>query len=127
MDKKVNLKDLQELARKFRDDRDWKQFHTPKNLALDVMVEAAELGELFLWSKTEEETQEELRKNKQNAANEAADVLFALLCFVNASDIDLEKAFFEKHKKVAAKYPVETCKGRSDKYTAYQQCKSKKD
>jgi NTP pyrophosphatase (non-canonical NTP hydrolase) len=105
----MKIKELQKLIASFRDERDWRQFHTPKNLAVSISIEAAELLEHFQWS--------DKCKNKKEIAYEMADVLAYLLLLADECDIDLEKAFLEKMKINEKKYPIEKSKGKSTKYT----------
>jgi len=108
----VNLKELQKVIVKFRDEREWKKFHTPKNIAVSIAVESAELLEHFQWS--------EECKDKKEISYEMADVLAYLLLLADECGIDLEKAFLEKMEINAKKYPAELVKGRSEKYTSYE-------
>jgi len=102
--------------RKFRDERDWLQFHNPKNLAISISIEAAELLELFQW-KTGEESSRHAAQNVEKVSDEMADVAIYLLELADVLGIDLAKAIDAKLEKNAAKYPVEKSKGRSTKYT----------
>lgn len=112
------FKKLQERVVRFRDKRDWKQFHKPKDTALSLLLEAAELLELFQW-KTEEETVKHLktRKGKQGLSEELSDVLYWVLLMAHDYDIDLEDAFEKKMRKNEKKYPVKKAKGSAKKYT----------
>ena len=114
--KERSLKDLHAKAKQFVKERDWEQFHSPKNLAMNISIEAAELMELFLWCKSED-SQKAYKEKEQDVKDEIADVLLSILCFCNATGIDLEQAFLSKLKRAAQKYPVEKCKGKSTKYT----------
>ena len=98
---------------KFRDERNWKQFHDPKNLAAALGIEAAELNEVFLWKTTEESREVELAKVKE----ELADVLAYALLLANEFGLDPEQIVMEKVKQNALKYPVEKAKGVATKYT----------
>ena len=98
---------------KFRDERNWKQFHDPKNLAAALGIEAAELNEVFLWKTTEESREVELAKVKE----ELADVLAYALLLANEFGLDPEQIVLEKVKQNALKYPVEKAKGVATKYT----------
>lgn len=98
---------------KFRDERNWKQFHDPKNLAAALGIEAAELNEVFLWKTTEESRDVELAKVKE----ELADVLAYALLLANEFGLDPEQIVLEKVKQNALKYPVEKAKGVATKYT----------
>lgn len=102
--------------RKFRDERDWKQFHDPKNLAVSISIEAAELLELFQW-KTGDEATRYATQNKDRVAEEMADVAIYLLELADVAGIDLTRAIEAKLEKNAAKYPVEKARGVSTKYT----------
>jgi dCTP diphosphatase len=102
----------QEIARFIRE-RDWEQFHDPKNLSIAIATEAGELMEHFRWIKND--PSRELVKDpkaKAEIAEEVADVLAFLLSFANSVDIDLASALRAKMAKNAAKYPAEQFKGR---------------
>ncbi|MDQ5981463.1 MAG: hypothetical protein QG570_210 [Patescibacteria group bacterium] len=101
---------------KFRDDRDWKQFHNPKDSAVGLMLEAAEVMEHFQW-KNEAEMLEHVKTHKTEIGEELADVLYWLLLMSHVFDIDLEKAFIDKLEKNDKKYPVEKSKGKHTKYS----------
>ena len=98
---------------KFRDDRDWKQFHDPKNLATALSIEAAELNEVFLWKTTEESREVDLERVKE----ELADVFAYGLLLANEFGLDPDEIVLEKVKKNAAKYPVDKAKGVATKYS----------
>lgn len=99
--------------------RDWEKFHTPKNLAMALTVEAAELMEIFQWLESQD-TFQGLPPNKQIAVeHEVADVFIYLLRFCSVSGIDLISAAEEKLKHNAEKYPADLVKGQSKKYTEY--------
>lgn len=101
---------------KLRDERDWKQFHNPKDLALTLTLEATEVLEHFQW-KTNEESFDHIKKNKQKVAHELADVLYSVLLMANDFDIDLAESFLEKIEEISKKYPVEKSRGNHKKYT----------
>jgi len=113
--------DLSELKRRviaFRDERDWKKYHNPKDLALSINIEAGELAEIFQW-KTNEEVKEAL-KNPQKLGelkHELADIVIYCLDMAEETGVDLEKAILEKLEHNAKKYPVEKAKGSAKKYT----------
>lgn len=111
----MTLKELTDLCIAFRDEREWKQFHTPKDLAINLAIEVGELLELMQW-KREGELGAHLAKHRQELADELADVLHSVLLLAEDQGIDLGEAFVEKMKKNAAKYPVEKAKGKSTKY-----------
>ena len=103
----------------FRRERDWEQFHTPKELAISLSIEASELLEWFQW-KNDEEIQQKLNSNKrEDLEDEVADVVAYLTYLCHDVGIDINKAVEAKIKKNAEKYPIEKVKGRSDKYTEY--------
>jgi dCTP diphosphatase len=115
MSKSPTLTELTRLVIDFREARDWKQFHTPKDLALNLAIEAAEVMQLVQW-KTGKELDEHLQRHKQDLADELSDVLHTILLMADEHQIDLADAFVRKMKKNAAKYPVEKARGRSTKY-----------
>lgn len=106
---------IKDIILKFRDDRDWEQFHNPKDLATAMCIEASELEELFLWKSQEESY--EIWKNDPKVKEEFADVFNYLVLFAEACRIDVEEAVLSKIEKNNQKYPVEKAKGKSDKYT----------
>ena len=97
----------------FRDDRDWKQFHTPKDLAISMNLEAAELLELFQWSGADLEC----AGNRDKLKEELADVLSYCILMADVCGFDLDTIMNEKISKNEAKYPVEKAYGKADKYT----------
>lgn len=111
------LSELLAIAAKFRDDRDWAQFHTPKDLAANLCIEAAELLELTQWRSGESLTAHlKAPAMREAIEDELSDVLLTLLLFAHDQQIDLAGSFARKMKKNEAKYPVEKAKGRSEKY-----------
>jgi len=113
----MTLKELQQKVARFRDERDWEQFHNPKDLATALSVEVAELQELFLWKK-DEQVEETMNDpiTRQKVQEELADILSFLLSFSDVQNIDLEKALLAKLKVNEKKYPVEKAKGTARKY-----------
>ena len=109
---------LLELLRKFRDDRDWKQFHNPKDLAAAIAIEAGELQEHFLW-KTREEVAADLSVagRRQAVVVELADVLFCSLLLADCLGVDIDEAVKAKTAVNAKKYPVSKARGTARKYT----------
>lgn len=101
---------------RFREERDWLQFHNPKDLALSLILEASEVIELTQW-KDGETLVSHLKERRKDLADELSDVLYWLLLLAHEFDIDLVEAFEQKMKKNEAKYPVEKARGRSEKYT----------
>ena len=117
-DKTSTVAELKALMRRFRDERDWEQFHDPKNLAEAISVEAAELLELFLW-KEKVEIGRLLSKDaayRLAVEEELADTVMTCLSFANAADIDVADAIMAKVKKAAKKYPVAKARGKATKY-----------
>ena len=112
----TDLNKLQKQIVAFRDERNWKQFHNPKDVALSLVLEAAELMEHFQW-KNEAEVEEHLKTNKSDVSDELSDVFYWVLLIAHDLDIDLEKALAEKMKKNAKKYPVEKSKDSHKKYS----------
>jgi NTP pyrophosphatase (non-canonical NTP hydrolase) len=106
---------LTHLALQFRADRDWAQFHTPKELAISLVVEATELLELMQWKQGQDLTNT-LEKRKNDVADELADVLHSLLLLAHDLQVDLPSAFTHKLAKAAQKYPIEKSKGKPRKY-----------
>ena len=98
---------------KFRDDRNWRQFHTPKDLAISMSLEAAELLELFQWSGTDLECPD----NRNRLREELADVLSYCILMADVCGLDLDQIMNEKIGKNEAKYPVEKARGSAAKYT----------
>ena len=98
---------------KFRDDRDWRQFHNPKDLAISMNLEAAELLEIFQWSGTELECRDKLDKIRE----ELADVLSYCILMADVCGLDLDEIMNAKVDKNEAKYPVELARGSAAKYT----------
>ena len=99
---------------KFRSDRDWEKFHTPRNLAISISLEAAELLESFQWQVGEEPITLEIR---DRASKEMADIFIYLLSMSHDLGIDLIEAATKKLEEGQARYSVEKCRGSSKKYT----------
>jgi len=113
------MKNLDELTKKivaFRNARDWKQFHNPKDLAISLSLEASEVLEHFQW-KSKEEIEKYIKTNKKEIADELADVLYWVLLMSHDLNIDIEKASLLKLKENTRKYPVKKAKGKHNKYT----------
>ena len=98
---------------RFRDDRDWRQFHTPKDLAISLSLEAAELLEVFQWSGKDLECPDKL----DGIREELADVLSYCVLMADVCGLDLDEILNAKVDKNAAKYPVEKARGSAAKYT----------
>jgi len=116
MNQPDSLDTLREALRAFAAERDWEQFHSPKNLAMSVMIEAAELGEHFQWRQTGEAA--ELPPGERDRiALEMADVLLYLVRLADRLDIDLAAAAWRKLALNAERYPAELARGSAAKYT----------
>ncbi len=103
------FKDLTDLLKKFRDARDWKQFHNSKDLALAISIEASELNELFLWKSNEDVDKERLKE-------ELADIFSFALLLAEKHDLDISSIIKDKIKLNGEKYPVAKAKGTAKKY-----------
>ena len=117
MDNGRDIHTLKKMAVRFRDEREWKQFHTVKNLAAGLALEAAELQDLFLW-KTDGEAEAllETEEARQRFKEELADICIYLLYLSNDYGIDLSEAVTEKIALNGKKYPVEKSRGNCRKY-----------
>ncbi|MAY82435.1 MAG: nucleotide pyrophosphohydrolase [Deltaproteobacteria bacterium] len=115
MEETLTLRDLSAQVAKFNEDRDWSQYHNPRNLAMSVSVEAGELLELFLWSR-DDGPQPPVESRNAKVREEVADVAICLLNLCHRMDIDLAQAVIEKLEINAKRYPVEKAKGRMEKY-----------
>ena len=101
----------------FIKERDWEQFHSPKNLVIAIGAEVGELLECFQW-KTDKEIQSMVKKeNTRQIADEIADIYMYLVSLCNSMNIDMENAVYEKLEKNRLKYPVEKSFGSAKKYT----------
>ena len=104
-----DIKTITEALIKFRNERDWEQFHNPKDLALAINVEAGELLELYLWKDAAD-------ANKEKIKEELADVFAYAFLLANKYSFDVKEIVLEKIQKNAAKYPVDKSKGTAKKY-----------
>ncbi len=111
------LSQLRDRLRDFRDARDWEQFHTLKDLAAAITVEAAELQEIFLWQQSGQD-RDVLGARKADIEGELADVLIHVLNFSLAADVDLIAAVERKIEVNESRYPADKARGRSTKYTS---------
>lgn len=112
-DKQTTIGSMKDLVQGFVDERDWRQFHDPKNLSMSLAIEAAELMEHFQWLRSDQLS--ELRQDQtvmSEVAEELADVFCYLLSFASAMEIDLAEALAMKMKKNRVKYPADQFKGR---------------
>lgn len=113
------LQDLRMRLREFARERDWEQFHSPKNLAAALIVEAGELLEHFQWL-TEHQSEELPAKTRARVAEELADVLLYLVRLADRVDIDLAEAAAQKLKRNAEKYPADKVRASAKKYSDYE-------
>lgn len=115
-----DIQQLQQKIKTFCDEREWDQFHTPKDLAIGISTEAAELLELFRF-KSEAEIKELLQSSsfREKLNDEVADIFFFILRFSQMNGVDLIRALEGKMQKNAAKYPVEKARGSNKKYNEY--------
>lgn len=110
----MNYKKVKSEIRKFVDERDWEQFHTPKNLSMALSVEASELLEIFQWQKADEYKNAN-KKQKEMIKDEIADIFYYLVRISDKLNIDIEKALIKKMKKNRKKYPKRLVKGKAFK------------
>lgn len=104
-----DIEEIIDVLVKFRNERDWEQFHNPKDLALAINIEAGELLELFLWKNAED-------ANKEKVKEELADVLAFSFLLANKYGFDVKQIVLDKIKKNGEKYPVDKAKGTAKKY-----------
>lgn len=116
--KTYTIQELTEFVVNFRDERDWKQFHNPKDSAIALNLEAVEVLEHFRW-RNKTEVKQYLKEKKGEIADELSDVLFWVLLMSHDLKIDLGEAFYKKRAEDAKKYPVEKVKGQHKKYNEY--------
>lgn len=106
---KKNMNEIIDALRKFRDERDWKQFHNPKDLSIGLSIEAAELLEAFLWRQPED-------ADPQKIKEELADVFAFAFLLADACELDVKDIVLAKIKQNEEKYPVDKSKGSARKY-----------
>lgn len=117
-DQKTTLIEIKDRVLKFAQERDWEQFHSPKNLSMAISAESAELMEHFLWQSSEaSHTDIEDLKLRGKVEEELADIFIFAIEFANVTGMDIAKIIESKMSLNAKKYPIEKAKGRSDKYT----------
>jgi dCTP diphosphatase len=115
----MNLDDLRNRLQAFATERDWDQFHSPKNLAMALSVEVAELAEHFQWL-TEQQSRSLSSEAKQRVAEEVADVQIYLVRLADKLGIDIGDAVAAKMEVNRLKYPADKVRGKADKYTQYE-------
>jgi len=109
------VQELTKIILALRDERDWKQFHTPKDLAISISLESAELLEHFQW-KNEEEVKKHLNEHKKEIGDELSDILSYILIMSHDLGIDLPEVFIKKREADKKKYPIAKAKGKYTKY-----------
>ncbi len=118
MDNIIRISELKDILQKFKEERNWGQFHDPKNLAEAISIEAGELQEKFLW-RSKEEILTKMKEDpvyRKEVEEEFADVVIFCLNFANATEIDIAKAVTDKVDKNNKKYPLEKAKDTAEKY-----------
>lgn len=119
-DKITTLEQLKQIVKEYNEERDWTQFHDPKELAIILSTESNELLSIFRF-KDKDQMKEILNSNRrEEVEDELADILNGLLRFAQLYDIDLSDAFLKKMEKNREKYPVQLCKGKNKKYSEYK-------
>jgi len=118
-DQDTTLQELKERMAQFVQERDWGQFHTPKNLSMSIAIEAAELMEHFQWLTVEESTNLNVEA-LADIGEELADIIIYSLSLANVLGLDLSATVLAKMAKNIRKYPKEKVRGKSHKYTYYQ-------
>ncbi len=116
---KNQINELKNEVIAFIQERDWEQFHNPKDLTQALTIEASELSELFLWV-SQENSYETVKEKREAVSDEMADIFAYLLSLSNVTGIDLEEALKNKIEKNRKKYPADKVRGSSKKYTEYQ-------
>lgn len=114
----TEIRKYQEIVREFAQERDWDQFHSPKNLAMALSVEVSELMEHFQWIKSED-SENLTPEKKLQVANEMVDIIIYWLRLADKLNINFEESFERKFKENIEKYPVDLVKGSSKKYNEY--------
>tara|TARA_B100001057_G_C22076932_1_gene654253 strand:- start:62 stop:394 length:333 start_codon:yes stop_codon:yes gene_type:complete len=109
----MNYEKINNEIKKFVEERDWDQFHSPKNLSMALSVEASELVEIYQWKKEDDYKTDDV-KIKDAVKDELVDIFFYLMRMCHKTNIDLEKSFYEKMEKNKKKYPVDKFKGKSN-------------
>ena len=115
----MNIKTIQKQLSDFADERDWDQFHNPKNLAMALSVEASELVEIFQWLTPEQAEAVMSSSESEHVKEEMADIMIYLLRLSDKLDVDLECAVNDKIIQNGKKYPVNLSKGNADKSTSF--------
>ena len=117
-DQETTIAELKTLVMKFNAERNWGKHHAPKNLAMNIAIEAAELMEHFVWERDGE-------PDKQEVADELADIVFNCLNFAGTQDIDISSAFMSKFERLQKKYPTSVFNESNDNLDNYQRIKQR--
>jgi len=119
-DQNASIQELKDKIKSFVKERDWEQYHSPKNLSMSLAIEVAELMEIFQWLTIEQSKEVAIDPvQKEKIQDEIADIAVYLLNLCNVLDVDISDAIIAKLKKNEKKYPAELVKGKSRKYTHY--------
>ncbi|MFA5075550.1 MAG: nucleotide pyrophosphohydrolase [Candidatus Babeliales bacterium] len=123
-DSNVTFQDIKARIKQFIKERDWEQFHSPKNLSMSIAIEAAELMEHFQWLTIEQsKTILKNKKKREEIEDELADIAIYIFDFCNLYKINIEQIIGRKLDKTAKKYPARIVKGKMHKYTYYEKNK----
>lgn len=113
MDEKITISELKKMVENFVVERQWEQFHNPKNLSMAISIEAAELMDIFKWVSSDDSKNISSKdKYRQPIKDEIADIIIYCIAFANRNSIDISDVIKAKLKKNAIKYPSEVYKGR---------------
>jgi len=118
-DDQTTLQQLKDRMARFVSERDWEQFHTPKNLSMSIAIEAAELMEHFQWL-TVEQSKDLAADALADVGEELADIVIYALSLSNTLGLDLSRTVLDKMEKNIRKYPKDRVRGKSHKYTYYR-------
>ena len=111
LDRQTTIQDLKKLVETFVVDREWQQFHNPKNLTMNIAAEAAELMELLLWESTDE-LAVAVEEKRDLLQKELSDIVIAVLAFANSCDIDVASAVTKKVAELEKRYPADVVRGK---------------
>lgn len=125
-DSRTTVAELRRIVRRFIEERDWLKFHSPKNIAMSIAIEAAELMEHFQWTFASKPEKKQLKDERAKIEDEIADIAVYVMDFCEVMDIDLSEAVKRKMVQNRRKYPADQVRGKSHKYTYYQALAEKK-
>jgi NTP pyrophosphatase (non-canonical NTP hydrolase) len=121
MDEKTTISQLKDSVKKFCEDRDWDQYHNPKDLAIGIITESSELLEYFRFKNKKEVEGLFKTSSKKKIAEEISDILFFIFRLAQKYDIDISEEFKDKIQKNEKRYPIEKSKGSNKKYVEFEQ------